>query len=74
MLRLSVQLYTAIILINVNICTLLLSNEASCRQHDQKKEVFAMSVVWFPVIAFGLAVVVGRIGTVMFREQEQELK
>lgn len=42
--------------------------------HDQKKKVFAMSVVWFPVIAFGLAVVVGRIGTVMFREQEQELK
>ncbi len=29
-----------------------------------------MSVLLFPVIAFGLAVVVGRIGTVMFREQE----
>ena len=31
-----------------------------------------MSVVFFPVIAFGLAVVVGRIGTLMFQEQEQE--
>ena len=29
-----------------------------------------MSVLLFPVVAFGLAVVVGRIGTVMFREQE----
>ena len=31
-----------------------------------------MSVVFFPVIAFGLAVVVGRIGTVMFQEQDQQ--
>jgi hypothetical protein len=31
-----------------------------------------MSVLLFPVIAFGLAVVVGRIGTVMFQEQVQE--
>ncbi|CAM4315688.1 hypothetical protein F909_01567 [Acinetobacter sp. ANC 3929] len=31
-----------------------------------------MSVLLFPVIAFGLAVVVGRIGTVMFREQDQQ--
>ena len=30
-----------------------------------------MSVVWFPVIALGLAVVVGRIGTVMFQEQDK---
>jgi len=30
-----------------------------------------MSVLLFPVVAFGLAVVVGRIGTVMFREQDQ---
>lgn len=33
-----------------------------------------MSVVFFPVIAFGLAVVVGRIGTLMFQEQVQELE
>lgn len=31
-----------------------------------------MSVVFFPIIAFGLAVVVGRIGTLMFQEQVQE--
>lgn len=31
-----------------------------------------MSVVFFPVIAFGLAVVVGRIGTLMFQKQVQE--
>lgn len=31
-----------------------------------------MSVLLFPVIAFGLVVVVGRIGTVMFREQDQQ--
>jgi len=31
-----------------------------------------MSVLLFPVIAFGLAVVVGRIGTVVFREQDQQ--
>ncbi len=31
-----------------------------------------MSVLLFPVFAFGLAVVVGRIGTVMFREQDQQ--
>lgn len=31
-----------------------------------------MSVVFFPVIAFGLAVVVGRIGTLMFQELVQE--
>ncbi|ENU23030.1 hypothetical protein F993_02487 [Acinetobacter proteolyticus] len=31
-----------------------------------------MSVLLFPVVAFGLAVVVGRIGTVMFREQDQQ--
>ncbi|VTX91629.1 Uncharacterised protein [Acinetobacter junii] len=29
-----------------------------------------MSVVFFPVIAFGLAVVVGRIGTLMFQESK----
>ena len=29
-----------------------------------------MSVVLFPVVAFTLAVVVGRIGTVMFRGTE----
>ena len=31
-----------------------------------------MSVVLFPVVAFTLAVVVGRIGTVMFRGTEQD--
>ena len=31
-----------------------------------------MSVLLFPVVAFGLAVDVGRIGTVMFREQDQQ--
>jgi len=35
-------------------------------------EVTTMSVLLFPVVAFGLAVVVGRIGTVMFREQDQQ--
>lgn len=29
-----------------------------------------MSVLLFPVVAFGLAVVVGCIGTVMFREKD----
>ena len=41
--------------------------KASCR-----KEVTDMSVLLFPVVAFGLAVVVGRIGTVMFQEQDQQ--
>jgi hypothetical protein len=36
------------------------------------QEVVDMSVLLFPVVAFGLAVVVGRIGTVMFREQEPQ--
>ncbi len=31
-----------------------------------------MSVLLFPVVAFGLAVAVGRIGTVMFREQDKQ--
>ena len=30
-----------------------------------------MSVLLFPVIAFGLAVVGGRIGTVMFHEDKE---
>jgi len=36
-----------------------------------QKEVTNMSVLLFPVVAFGLAVVVGRIGTVMFQEQDK---
>lgn len=36
------------------------------------KEVTHMSVLLFPVVAFGLAVVVGRIGTVMFQEQDKQ--
>jgi hypothetical protein len=31
-----------------------------------------MSVLLFPVVAFGLAVALGRIGTVMFREQDKQ--
>ena len=31
-----------------------------------------MSVFLFPVIAFGLAVVGGRIGTVMFQERDKQ--
>ena len=34
-------------------------------------EVKMLSVLLFPVVAFGLAVVVGRIGTVMFQEQDK---
>lgn len=32
-----------------------------------------MSVLLFPVIAFCLAVVVGRVGTVMFQEKDQQV-
>ena len=37
-----------------------------------QNEVADMSVLLFPVVAFGLAVVVGRIGTVMFQEQDKQ--
>lgn len=36
------------------------------------KEVFTMSVVLFPVIAFGLAVVVGRVGTIILNDGDQQ--
>lgn len=35
-------------------------------------EVIPMSVLLFPVIAFGMAVVVGRVGTLMFQTQEEQ--
>ena len=57
------------ILINVNGYTLWAYS--SVLQH-LNQEVVDMSVLLFPVVAFALAVVVGRIGTVMFREQEPQ--
>lgn len=69
MLHLSVHLCTAMILINVKGYTFW--GHSGVLQHSNQ-EVVDMSVLLFPVVAFGLAVVVGRIGTVMFREQEPQ--